>query len=832
MTTTFFQEIRHAARMLVRTPGFTAVAALSLALGIGVNTAMFSFHDAMLWRPLPVHDPSSIVTVTTQSLAGPGLIDGLVSYQNYRDLRSKSQSCAGLVAHQLATVSFARSRQAAREMRMGMLVSDNFFDVLGIVPALGRSFAPAEGQVPGRDAVVVLGYDYWKNTLAEDQSILGGVVIINGIDFTVLGVAPASFPGMEWHSRPSFFVPIMMAERLNAFPDRGRGVASDNPLENREARLFVVKGRLKPRVSQQAAQTELTALWNGLVQEYPDANRNRTVAVRSEQQERRRVDPGNAAVISMMTALAAIVLAIACANVANLMLGRGRARSREIAIRLALGVSRPRLVRQLLTESLLLSLIGCAIGFAFAYGGIRFLSSSLQTTVQTDLPIGADPKLDGRFLLFSLLATFVSAVLFGVAPAWQSLKTQLIPALKSSEPGQTTRHRTIGRNVLVSAQVALSMVLLVAAGTLMGGLRNSLNLNPGFRTDHLIMMSTDTALTRYTPARSRDFYRDLADRVRALPVVASATLTSSIPLGSNEREIVIPEGFEFPRGQESAPVLSSVVDERYFGTLKIEVVRGRAFTSDDNMDSRRVAVINEMFASTYWPNQDPIGKRIRLNDSRGPWLEVVGVARTSKYLQLVEAPRPFLYQPFAQSPKAQMSLLVESTSADAAMLATPLRDLVRTLDVNLPVFNVRSFSNYYERRAIGPQLLVMQVVSTMGLLGLTLALIGLYGLVAYSVARRTREIGIRMAMGAGKADVSKMVLRQGLTLSMSGIVVGGVASIGVARLLAAALAGVASPNVATYVVVPVMLILLTMAASYFPARRAAAVDPLRALRYE
>jgi predicted permease len=477
----------------------------------------------------------------------------------------------------------------------------------------------------------------------------------------------------------------------------------------------------------------------------------------------------------------------------------------------------------------LLALIGCVLGLGFAYFGIRFIMSLALMQIQSDLPIVLEPRLDGRVLIVSLLAATASALLFGVAPAWQSLKTQLVPALKSSEPGQGTRHRTIGRNILVSAQVALSMVLLVAAGMLVEGFRASMGLNPGFRTDHLMMMSTDTALMRYTPARTHDFYRNLVDRVRALPGVASATLTNMIPLGSVGSELVVPEGYQFPRGQENVRVAAAVVDEQYFTTLNTEIVRGRAFTNEDNENSRRVAIVNEAFASVYWPNQDPIGKRIRVNEQ---WLEVVGVAQTTKYLNVVEVPTPFLYQAAAQNPRAAMSLLIETTSADAAGLGGPLRDVVRALDVNLPVSELRLFASFYASRSTAPRSMVMQVVSVMGLLGLTLALIGLYGLVTYSVARRTREIGLRMAMGAGKADVLKMVLRQGLTLSIAGILVGAIASIVVARALTAAMAGLGATNIATYVIVPIVLVCLTMAASYLPARRAASVDPLRALRYE
>ncbi len=817
-----FKEVRHAFRMLTRTPGFTVVAALSVALGIGINSALFSFHDAILLRPLPVRDPRAVVTVNAPSPNEPAVS---LSYPNYRDLRDQSQSFDGLVAYQLSSFSFGRSREAVREMRLGMMVSDNFFDVLGIQPAIGRRFAPAEGQVPGRDAVVVLGYDFWRNALAGDASILNGVVLINDVEFAVIGVTPASFTGMDQFVRPAFYVPLMMAARLSG--------AAENQLEDRTARWLAVKGRLKAGVSQQAAQGELAALWNRLEQQYPDANLNRTIAVRTELQERIRTNTPTAILSAMMTALAAVVLMIACANVANLMLGRARARTREIAVRLALGVSRTQLVRQLLTESLMVALLGGALGLGFAYGGIRFFSSAAQTMVPTDIPVVIEPKLDPRVLLFSLLAAVASALLFGLAPAWQSLRTELVPALKSAESGQTTRHRTIGRNVLVIAQVALSMVLLVAAGMLQAGFRRTLDVNPGFRTDHLMMMQLDTSHVRYTSEQTRAFYRSLVERARALPGAVSVALVSLVPLdrGFSGRETVIPEGYQFPPGQENVSSLAAVVDEHYFGTMRTEIVRGRAFIADDRDGSRLVAIVNEEFAKRYWPDQEPLGKRIRLIN-RDSTLEVVGLAKTEKYAFIAEPPTPFLYLPFAQHQRTQMSLLVETANADASPLAEPMREVVRSLNVSQPISSLRTFASFYRQDAIAPPLLVMRTTATMGLLGLTLALVGLYGLVAYSVARRTREIGIRMAIGAGRSDVMMLVLRQGLMLSLVGVLVGGIASLAVARLLIAGTSGLGAPNPATYVIVPVMLIVLTVLASYFPARRASRVDPLRALRYE
>jgi predicted permease len=815
------QDVRHAWRMFARSPGFTAVAVLSVAIGIGANAAIFSVADALLLRPLPVRDPEAVVTVSVAN-AGESVGTGRVSYPNYRDLRDRSRSFDGLVAYQLSTFSFASSREAVREMRMGMLVSDNFFNLLGIQPLLGRVFAPEEGTVPDRDAVVVLGYDFWKGALAGDPSIIGGVVWVNGIAFKVIGLAPASFTGMDQYIRPAFFVPAMMAHRLSP--------ADENPIEDRASRIFVMRGRLKPGVSRQNAQAELAVLWNGLAQQYPEANRSRSIAARSELDTRIRESPEDAMLIAMLMALVAIVLAIACANVANLMLGRARSRSREIAIRLALGVSRPRLFRQLLTESLLLAIAGGALGLACAYGWIRFL---INIQVPTDLPVVISPQLDHRVLVFSLLATGVSALLFGLAPAWRSLQSDLVPALKLSEPGQTTRHRTPGRNVLVAVQVALSMVLLVATGTLYDGFRKSLILDPGFRTDHLLTMSLDTSVVGYSPLQTHAFYRDLADRARAVPGVTSVALTGAIPLDpSIQIEIVTPEGHPFPPGQEGVRVNAATVDEHYFETMKTEIVRGRAFTTEDQNGTRRVVMVNEEFAKIYWPSQDPIGKRLRLDNGRGPWLQVVGLTKTGKYVFIGEPPRPFVYLPFAQNERTRMSLLVETASADPAALAGPLRDVVRTLDANQPIYNLRTLSKFYAQRTISVPLSILKVVGIMGLFGLALALIGLYGLMAYSVACRTREIGIRMAIGAGRSDVVKMVLRQGLMLSLAGIVAGSVASMAVARLLAAGLAGLGAPNPATYVIVPSLLICLTTAASYFPARRASLVDPLQAVRCE
>jgi macrolide transport system ATP-binding/permease protein len=813
-----FQEIRHTFRMLAKNPGFTAIAALSLALGVGANSAVFSLADALVLRPLPIRDPGEVVTVNTHT---PDRSYGGVSYPNYRDLREKSRSFDGVVAWDFATWGVATSTQDVAQMRMGVFVSDNFFPVLGVEPTLGRSFRREETLVPGRDAVVVLSYDFWKNQFASDPSVIGRTIRLNGIDFSVVGVAPASFTGVEQYIRPAMFVPVQMKQRLDG--------AKDDPLEKRGDHGFNLKARLKPGVSLKTAQAEISTLWQSLQQQYPEANGRRKAAVTTEIQARFQQDPYDSILVTFLMGLVALVLVIACANVANLLLARARSRSREIAIRLAVGASRWRLIRQLLLESLVLAIMGGLAGVVFAYGGIRFLQ---RIQVPSDLPIVIDVHLDHRVLLFSFLAALVSALFFGIAPAWQSTRTHLVPALKTAVQGFTGRRRTIGRNVLVVGQVALSLALLVATGMLMDAVRKTLALDPGFRTDHLLMMEFDTALVRYTDDQTREFYRSLRDRALAVPGVRAVTMSCYIPFSPNNfGKTVVPEGYQFPKGQESVGVGASVVDEHYFDIMKTAIIRGRGFTADDKADTRRVAVVNEEFAKTYWPRQDPMGKRFRVNGAKGPWVEVVGLTKTNRYYFVAEPPMQYIYLPFAQNQNSRMSLIVESYG-DPAGIAAPLRQVVRSLDPKQPIYNVRTFSAFYEQRAISVMKTIMQMVAAMGLLGLSLALIGLYGLIAYSVNRRTQEIGIRMAIGANKAEVLKMVLRQGLTLVLAGVVAGGAISFGVARLMAIGLVGLGAPNPLTYVLVPIALLLITMAACYIPARRASLIDPIRALRYE
>ena len=812
------QEIRQAIRLLLKSPSLTAIAALSLAIGIGANSALFSLTDALLLRPLSITRPGEVVTVVSDAVA---FSSGGLSYPDYRDLREKSHAFTGLAAFQLYTVGLAPAANVQPQMRMGMLVSDNFFSAMGIEPVLGRAFTPDEAKVPGRDAIALLSYDQWVNQFAGNPGVLGRTVRMNGIDFKIIGVTPESFFGMDLYVHPAFYAPLTMMQRL--------GTIAADPVEDRSNRFLQVKGRLQPGISREQAQAELIGIAKNLEKAYPATNHNHSIAVQTELQSRFQQDPYDSSLVVTLMSLAGLVLLIACANVANLLLARARSRSREIAIRLAIGAGRWRLLRQLLIESAVLSALGGLLGLGFGYFGIRFLQT---IPIPTDLPIVLMIQLDRRVILFSLFAAIASTLLFGLAPAWQAARTDLIPALRAAGLTASARRRTIGRDALVIGQVALSLVLLVASAMLLEGFRKTLGLNPGFRTDHIMIMQFDTALVRYTPEQSHQFYRNLVDRTRALPGVKSAALAEAIPLSPGQSgQIVIPEGYQFPKGQETASEFGEAVDENYFSTMHVGLVRGRTFAASDKANTRPVAIVNEAFAAKYWPNLDAIGKRVRIKDTKGPLLEVVGVAKTARYTFIAEPPTPYVYFPFAQQPASAMAVMVE-TAGDPASVASPLRDVVRSIDANVPIYNARTFESIYQMRAVAVMLLILELVSSMGLLGLALALVGLYGLISYSVSRRTQEIGIRMALGANRPNVVKMVLRQGLLLSLIGIGIGFVASLGVRSVLSRGLIGLGSSNPAVLVIVPLALLLVTMAACYVPARRASQVDPIRALRWE
>jgi predicted permease len=816
------QDIGYALRTLRKTPGFTAVAVLSLALGIGANSAIFSLANGLIFRPMHVPNSSQVIAVQSRmrgEALGGILQDSPVSYPDFVDLRSRNRSYSGLVASEYLPLGFSVDKNALPRMKFGAVVSGDFFRVLGLTPAAGRDFRAEEDQAPGRDAVVMLGYDLWKSEFSGSTDVIGKTIFLNGLDFTVIGVAPESFTGPLPLILSSLYVPMAMVHRL-------AGESAPNQLERRADRVMFVHGRLRPGVSLRQAVAEAGVISRQLAQTYPDTNRTCTMVVDFEPSARMHSNPINFIMVVALMGLSAVVLLIACANVMNLMLSRGRARSREIAVRMAIGAGRGRLIRQFLIESLLIALAGGLLGLLVAQTGSDLFS---QFRIPADIPVVLDFSLDPRVLLFTALIALASAVLSGLAPAFRSSRPDLSTALKPGSAASGKRGQLFGRNALVIGQVAGSLMLLVFATQAYRGVGNLLAAPAGFRIDHLLTANFDPSLARYTPEKTAEFYQRLLERTHALGGVKSAALAEGLPYIPNGNPVrLIPDGYRLPPGTEAVSVISDVVSEDYFTSMGIPIVEGRAFETTDRSDAPRVAIVNQLFASRYYPNRSAVGQRFRLEGSSEAVVQIVGVARQSKYLFPLEPPIDFVYMPLAQNARTGMTLLLQTTGAPGE-LTGPLRDLVHSLDPSQPVIGIRTMDEIFDQRARGTLSILIQAIAGMGLLGLVLALVGLYGLMTYSVGLRQREIGIRMAVGADRAGVMKMVLKQGLLLAGIGV------GIGLAILLmlnkpVMRLVNAPSFDWGLLALTAAGLLAATAVGAYLPARRASLVDPNSVLR--
>ena len=743
-----------------------------------------------------------------------------MSYPDYVDLRDKNHTFEGVIATSFSSFGFTTDRTSQPRRKFGMFVSGNLFDVLQVTPEVGRAFRPDEDQVEGKSAVVILGHDLWASAFDKNPAVLGRSLWLNGTEFTIIGVAPEAFTGLG-QVKPGFYVPLAMSGTL--------GESSN--LTKREVRWLDVRGRLRAGVGVAQANADVEAIASALRGLYPKTDENLKLKAETQLQLRAEQDPPDTSLLIMLGLLALCVLLVACANVTGLLLSRSSLRMREIALRMAVGASRSSLIRQLLLENLILSLAGGLAGLLVAMGAIEFFKT---IPIPTEIPLDITFQLNERVLFFTLTAAVLSTFVFGLPPAFGTTRVDLMQSLKERDSTGSRSSKLWGRNVIVGGQVALSLVLLLVCAILVQGFRGQLEQGPGYRTDHLQLMSFDPNLVHYSESQREIFYRQLLEKTQAAPEVVSATLSSSIPMSNTEIGMigVLPEGHTLKRGEPIPTIFDSVVTADYFKTMDIPILRGRAFLDSDKMQAPLVAIVNEQFAKHYWPNENAIGKQIHVREATGQPVEIVGVARNSKYLWITEAPTDFVYLPFAQNPQADMTLITQSRTSDAATLVPVLRKILQALDRNMPTFEVRTMQNLYELRAAATPNLLSETVGGLGLMGLILSVIGLYGVVSYSVNKRAREFGIRMAVGADRVSVMGMVLKQSLLLGGCGLAVGLIAGVFVTKAITSQLMFAFQTGLWPYVAVCLLLLVTVAFAGFLPARRASLIDPMRALREE
>src|SRR5215813_4707255 len=805
------QDLRYGARMLLKKPGFTLIAILTLSLGIGANTAIFSLVNTALLRPLPVERPEQLVSINNLSLGIP-----VISFPNYRDFRDRMNSFSGMAAFRVTSLGL--SNNGVNERVWGYLATGNYFQVLGVKPALGRFFTPDDDKSPGAHPVAVLTYDCWQKRFAGDPRAIGKTVIVNGRNFTVIGVAPQGFYDSEILYRPEIWFPMMMLAQVEA---------SYNYLEERGNSSFYAQGRLKPGVTARQAEAELKTIAAQLARDFPNENEGMSVTLSPAGLLGSRMRSPIIGFSAVLMAVVGLVLLLACANLADLLLARATERRKEIAVRLAIGASRWRLVRQLLTESILLSTIGGALGLLLAYW---LVDAMMAFKPPISIPLSTELHIDGRVLLFTLIVSMLTGVIFGLLPTLQSTKPDLVPALKD-EVSMGGYRRSWLRNVLVVSQVSLSLVLLICAGLAVRGLQRAQLLNPGLTPQNAVEMSFDLTLQGYDVSRAVEFRRRLLERVRALPGVQYAGLSTFLPLSLIVKNYpILVEGQPEQRGANMPTVTASTATPGLISALGASLLQGRDFTEKDDESTRNFALVNETLARRFWAGQSPLGKRFSLAGPAGPWIEVIGVLQDGKYFSLSEEPTPFVYTNMRQWTGGPLTMVVRTASEPQNAIAAIRREF-QQLDARLPVFDVRTL---VEHMAIPlfPARVAATLLGSFGLLALLLASIGVFGVMSYAVTQRAREIGIRMALGAQAGAIFKLVVDQGLILTALGLCIGLAVAIAGTRLMSGFLYGVSALDVVTFTGVSLLLSLVALLACYIPARRATKVDPMVALRSE
>ena len=811
---TLIADIRYSFRSLLKNPGLTLAAILSLGLGIGANTTIFTWVQAVLFRPIPLAaDPSSIRIAAMQNREGQ---TRSWSYPNFVDFRDRTKML-DIVGQDDQTFNIAVDDTAERAW--GALVSGNYFEVMGIRPAAGRFFTAKDDVTPGGHPVAVLSYANWQRRFAGDPAVIGKQVTINNTPITIIGVAPEGFIGSFLGVSSAAWVPMAMQKEMmggDRMNQRGNG-------------WFQSIVRLKPGVSAEQAQAEASSIMAQLEQEYPDFNEGRRLRIVQTWEAPFGAGTVLAPLLGVLSVLVALVLVIACANVANLLLSKAVSRRREVAVRLSLGASRTRLIRQLLTESFLLAIVAGITGVVMAYWTMDVIMAFVPPV---DMPIDLGLRMDTTTLLFALGVSMVTGLVFGLAPALQASSNQTINALK--EEGRSgSGGRTSGRlrNALVVAQVAVCLVLLVGATLFLRSFIAAQSLSPGFDASHVVTASMDMFPSGYTGDRHREFQRRAIEAVQAVPGVESAAFGSRLPLGfgGNNSTSVGVEGY-VPRENEEIVINYSTIGPNYFETMGIPIRQGREYNDTDTLQSPRTLVINETMAKRYWPEGKALGGKIRLGQNLA---EVIGIVADSKYSSINERPLAQLFFPMSRSETSTLRLFVK-TAGDPAPLVAEVRNAIRGIDATLPVYDARTL-NEHMQIAVFAQRMAANLLGAMGVLALLLAAIGLYGVMAYAVSQRTQELGIRLALGASPGSLLGMIVGQGMKLTMIGLAIGlaialgAFGSIGAVRSL---LPGISPMDPITFVTVPIVLGSIALLASWIPGRRAGKVDPLVALRYE
>ncbi|MGH9711846.1 MAG: ABC transporter permease [Candidatus Acidiferrales bacterium] len=810
---TFWQDVRYSLRMLAKKPGFTLVVAITLALGIGANATIFTWIKAVLLAPLPgIKQPERLVEIWGATRNNSALS---TSYVDYLDFRDGNTVLSGLMAHQILPLNLGRGDKPERVW--AAIVSGNYFDVLGVKALIGRTFLPEEDKTPNTHPVAVIGYGLWQRRFGADPNVLGRTITLNEHDFTIIGVTPKDFGSPFAGIALDVWTPAMMKDYV-ARPHFS--------LTDRGSRWLMVMGRLKPGATLAQARANIGAIASRLEREYPRTNEQLGVAVYSVAQSPFGLKSDIRPALAILMAAVAVVLLIACANVANLVLARAASRRKEIAIRLALGGSRGRLVRQMLTESFVLASLGTALGLTIAFWTSRSLAAFLPPYANK---ASFDTRPDAVVFAFSLGLTVITALLFGLAPTLEASKQDLVTALKDNAATVGRGPRKVSlRHALVIIQVALSMVALISAGLFVRSLREAYKADPGFDPHGVLLVSFDPFLSGYDETRGREFYRRLVERVSTTPGIQSTTLARRLPLtdGGIAFANVVIDGYA-PAKDEDMRLNYETVGPLYFQTMRIPLLHGRDFDERDHENTQGVVIINETMARRYWPGGDALGRRLKLTKD---WLEVVGVAKDVKNRSLSEAPQPFLYLALLQDYRSNM-ILVARTAIEPEKMFHAVQAEVARLDPKMPMFDAKTLEDH-----IGISLFLQRMAATLlsifGLLALLLAALGLYGVIAYTVSQRTREMGIRIALGATQGDVLKLVLGQGLMLCAAGMIGGLLIAVAVTRLSAYLLYGVSAADPETFSVVALILLGVGLLAAYFPARRATKVDPTITLRME